>query len=365
MSRAGLRKLRSAVFSRRVLLRSESGKYTAQPATIFIEDGKISDVVRQETVADGTDHDDVDFQDFGDALITPAFINAHTHTPMNALRGVGKASALKGNVVEDLFFKIERLFEPGDIRAFTRMGAYENLLAGVGTVWEHYYGGVELAEGLRDVGINAVVAPTLQDLNGPGVPILEEEWVNTIKILDDEFAASGIVPCLGPHATDTVSEDLWQRVLALAEEHSLPIHFHNAQSCEEYQRSFDRHNCSPVERLQQIGVLDSTSNIVLVHNLFVNDHDLSLLSEASAKNNNISMVFCPFAQMQFDFPAHVASWVDAGIPFLLGTDAAASNDAMCLQSELKSLSNLFSHRTTFSPEHERCFEWKYLPRKKK
>jgi cytosine/adenosine deaminase-related metal-dependent hydrolase len=74
--------------------------------------------------------------DFGSSLITPAFVNSHTHLPMAALRGIeGTASALSGNVVEDLYFTIEKQMSAGDVRAFARMGCYESLLCGVGFVW--------------------------------------------------------------------------------------------------------------------------------------------------------------------------------------------------------------------------------------
>jgi hypothetical protein len=53
---------------------------------------------------------------------------------MSAFRGIGGVAALSGNVVEDLFFHIESLVQPSDIRAFTRMGAYEALLSGTGVV---------------------------------------------------------------------------------------------------------------------------------------------------------------------------------------------------------------------------------------
>lgn len=91
--------------------------------------------------------------DFGDALITPGFVNSHTHLPMAALRGIeGTAVALGGNVVSDLYFKIEKAMSPEDVRAFARMGAYDSLLAGVSFVWEHYYHGVALAEAMSETG---------------------------------------------------------------------------------------------------------------------------------------------------------------------------------------------------------------------
>ena len=70
---------------------------------------------------------------------------------MNAMRGLGQLNRMRGNVVEDLYFQIEEAMNAQDIRAFARMGAYDALLVGVGTVWDHYYGGLELAHGIGDV----------------------------------------------------------------------------------------------------------------------------------------------------------------------------------------------------------------------
>jgi cytosine/adenosine deaminase-related metal-dependent hydrolase len=361
----------AVVRSSRVLLRSASGAYTAQPAAILVgRDGRISSVVQLqnkgspttsaaaaadfETLVAEWQRQGADVLDLGAALVTPAMVNCHTHTPMHALRGLGGAAATKGNVVEDLFFKAERSFEPGDVRAFARIGAFENLLAGVGTVWEHYYKGMELAQGLRDTGITAVVATTLQDLAGPGKDSWEQEWAVLEKLRAPEFAEQGIVAALGPHATDTVSDALWKRVAAEASTHDLPVHCHLAQSVEEYTRSMAHHGCSPVERLHRLGVLGAGSSFVGAHGLFLTHSDLRLLAGAPGKRAHL--VWCPLAQMRFAFPAHVGSWLDAGVPVLLATDAAASNDGMNLQLELRQLSGAFSTGATLSAAHARFRE---------
>ena len=352
----------AVVFSRRVLLRcAVSGRYEARPAAVYIGvDGRISDVVscesppvlhcatlggndtvrasssRQEAAAALHHHPPrSSVHDLGDALVTPAFVNAHTHTPMHAFRGIGKASELQNNVVEDLFYRLESALQPGDVRAFARMGAFENLLSGVGTVWEHYYGGLEPAEAFRDVGICAVVSPTLQDLSGPGVATMEAEWQATLELIGDgnneqrtgdvggsgSFQQAGIVGAMGPHATDTVSDELWRRVVDTAAALQVPIHCHVAQSVEEYERSMARHGCSPVERLHRLGVLDAgvspsaTPSVLIVHNLFANDNDLRILRDAheaavtaatagTASGSGVAMVLCPHAQAQFGFVAH-------------------------------------------------------------
>ncbi len=321
------------VFSSRVLL---GGAFV--PAALSLEGGLIVGVEPIDAAPAGA-------LDFGDHLVTPALVNAHTHLPMAAFRGLSDAAAMAGNVVEDLFFRLEQHLTAEDVRAFTRVGAYESLLAGVGTVWEHYYHGAALAAGLRDVGLGGVVAPTLQDLDGPGRDACEAQLEATLALdADAALAAAGVVAALGPHATDTVSDDLWRRVARLAADRALPVHAHVAQSIEEVERSFARHGRSPVARLAHVDVLDAAPAMLLVHALFCGDADRALLDPARHV-----LGFCPSSQMQYAFPADVTAWRAAGLRVALGTDCAASNDGMSVQGELKLLAGAVAWSTTFGP----------------
>jgi len=268
--------------------------------------------------------------DVGNHLVTPAFVNGHTHLSMNVFRGIG-LDAMAGNIVEDLYFHLEHDLSADDVRAFTRMGAYDCLLAGVGTVWDHYYHAEAVCLALMDVGLTGVVAPTLQDIHGPGVQWLDAQWDSIGTIHENTtYAEHGIYAAFGPHATDTVSDELWRRVALAASEFNIPIHAHVAQSVEEYDRSMELHGCSPIERLDRLDVLDAGSSALLVHGLFVSSADISRLRP----QRNI-LGYCPFSQVQFCFPAAVSQWVEAGIPIMVGTDSGACNDTMNVQQELR------------------------------
>ena len=178
------------------------------------------------------------------------------------------------------------------------MGAYESLLAGVGCVWDHYYGRQAVVDALMDVGLSAVFAPTLQDQGGPGSERSEVVLDFTASLAQDHRAAqAGIVAALGPHATDTVSPELWTRVAETADRFQLPIHVHVAQSVEELERSHAQLNLSPIGKLQQTGALDAGPGMLLVHGLFVTHADLDRLDP---KRHVLG--YCPFSQVQFDTP---------------------------------------------------------------
>ncbi|MBT6433683.1 MAG: amidohydrolase family protein [Deltaproteobacteria bacterium] len=331
------------IFSKRVILEDASGQLIVAPACISVDGTFITDVEKVDEPPSG-----VDVLDFGDRPISPAFVNCHTHLPMSAFRGIGGVAALAGNVVEDLFFRIESSLQVGDIRAFTRMGAYEALLSGTGTVWEHYYAGLELADGIEDVGLNAVIAPTLQDLSGPGTQSLESQLSETLEIQSRYSIESGIAAALGPHATDTVSDELWNQIIELANTKNLPIHSHVAQSLEEYQRSVERFSMSPVERLERLGVLDAKSGSLLVHCLFFSNEDLKRI-----RPQLNTLGFCSFSQMQYAFPAHLPSWIEHDVRYVLGTDCGACNDTMNIQQELRAAGGALSFTVTQSEAHRR------------
>ena len=320
------------LFSEQVILPSEhqKGKLEVTSALIEGQGSQIASVQRLEREEWQNKFSSESVHDFGRDILSPSFINGHTHLAMSSLRGLGQ-DALRGNVVEDLYFLVESHLEPEDVRAFVRMGAYENMLCGIGAVWDHYYHASEIANALKDIGLCGVVAPTVQDLSGPGQHQWEQAIETTLTIHEDsQLQQAGVYAALGPHATDTVSPKLWRQLLALAEKHHLVIHAHLAQSFEEYERSQRKFDCSTISGLNQAGVLDAPAGVVLVHSLFVTEEDIALLDP-----KRHVLAYCPLSQIQFAFPAHIAPWYRAGIPIQIGTDAGACNDTMNVQQELR------------------------------
>jgi 5-methylthioadenosine/S-adenosylhomocysteine deaminase len=321
------------IFSNRATRRLEDGSTVIEPAVIGIDGDTIAFVrpMSREAFLDLEFEASVKVVDVGERLLTPAFINAHTHLPMIAFRSIGGMDAFQGNVVEELYFRMEQHIEAADVRAFTRVGAYESLLSGVGCVWEHYYFAEEIAEALLEVGLSGVIAPTLQDRAGPGVRMLDEQLAATEAIDGSErLRSAGIVSALGPHATDTVSSELWAEVRRVATARNLPIHAHVSQSIEEFERSVLEFGCSPIERLQREGTLAAGPSMLLVHSLFASERDIGLL-----EGGRHVLGYCPYSQLQFGFPAPISAWRAQDIPIALGTDCAACNDTMNVQRELR------------------------------
>lgn len=324
------------IVSQRVLLRDATDRTrVVRPAAVVIEGARIAAVDPDAALRPG----DVDL---GAALLAPAFVDGHTHLAMVAQRGLGGRASQASNVVEDLYFRVERALLPEDVRAFTRMGAWEALLSGTGYALDHYYHADQVALAFEDVGLTGSIAPTLQDLGGPGAADFERTLAITADLSGDAaLRARGVSVALGAHASDTVSDRLWRDALDLATRLDLPVHVHVAQSAEEDHRARATGARSSFDRLRRAGVLDAPVRASFVHDLYVTDDDL-----ASLDPTRHTLGYCPRSQAQFAFPAPLDAWRRARLPLLVGTDAGVCNDTIAVQQDLAWLAGSWSFGVT-------------------
>ena len=336
----------------KTVIDDQKGQLSLKPAIISIEPPYINNIEIFETEAlwrkkiKSLSLLDKNISIYDKEILSPAFINPHTHLAMSFFRHFPLAASSPGNMIEDLFYHLESHLLPADVRAFTRMGAYESLLNGVGFVWDHYYFGFEIANALLDVGLSGVVAPTLQDLGGPGQKNLEQEWEATCKIdATANLSQSGIFSAFGPHATDTVSSPLWQRVCTEAKKKNIPVHIHCAQSVEESIRTMDREGLSPLEFLQKNGLEDVPSSL-LVHSIFLSEKEIISINEKKDV-----LISCPFSALIFGLPADFTLWEKHKKKWLVATDCVASNDSMNVQKELRYISAGPIHKLTYDKDY--------------
>ena len=147
---------------------------------------------------------------------------------------------------------------------------------------------------------------------------------------NETLRRKGVVAALGPHATDTVSPELWKTIAATAAAERLPIHSHVAQSIEEYQRIRERHDCTPVELLEKQGVLTADAKMLLVHAMFLTESDIALLHP-----DKHVLGLCPASAVQFGFPCKYPAW-----------RAAGARMRFCLFTQLTFSARLGAHHTT-------------------
>lgn len=334
-------------FCEKTILPGENkGLLTICPALIEINGTTIHSVTRVPKDIDLNK----DVRVLKDKMLSPAFIDAHCHMPMSFFRGLNPASFASGNMVEDFFYHVESHLTAEDVTAFTRIGLFEAMSFGTGFIWDHYFFGKAIAQAYIDLGFTGAIAPTLQDLDGPGKNRWEKEWEATEEInKEKKFLDNGVVAAWGPHATDTVSPDLWSKINKQAIIDGLPIHAHLAQSREEYQRIKTRHKKSPVEFLDSFEIFNNPNPKYFAHSIYLDEHDIKIIKQ----DKNTTLTWCPFAALIFDFPANPEKWEQHNISWTIGTDCVAANDSKNIQKELRYASGFPLQKLSYSNNYSK------------
>src|SRR5262249_18853018 len=145
-------------------------------------------------------------------------------------------------------------------------------------------------------------------------------------------ADARITPTLGPHAIYTVSEKSLHWVAELSDERELPVHIHLSETEGEVHDCVAAHGVRPARYLDRIGVL--TSRTLLAHGVWLDEGELALVGERGA-----TVVTNPVSNLKLAdggvFPYPKAR--DHEIPVGLGTDGAASNNALDVFQDVKYL----------------------------
>ena len=296
---------------------------------LIVENGKIaahslnSSRVRGATTYDGK----------GRIWATPGFINSHTHCALSFLR---EQAILHPNMIEEVFFKAESQLTPNDVERNARSGLLACLFSGTTTVCDHYYHIAGVEKAVQKLGMRAFLAETLADLGGakpqrtdPNSFLDLQDYPNTKRQL--------VRRILGPHAANTVSDSYLLDIKKASENRETPVHMHLSQTFSERDQLLARTSLSPVQHLNQLGLL--SLRLQAVHLVSADEADIKTL-----KDTKTYVGLSPSSQILYEKLAPIGSFFQHGLTHQLGTDCAASNDSMDILAELKILYLLLKDR---------------------
>ena len=258
----------------------------------------------------------------------PGLINSHTHVPMSFFKGLGHSTS---DIIHSKMFPAETNLKATDMKVLTTAGAMECLRGGCTSIVEHYYFAEEIAKTLKDIGLRGFVGPCTLDLTGPDTS--DKSFQLAYDFIDKWKSDNFITPILAPHATDTLSEERFLEFVKHAEKNDLLIHLHLAQTEREFSYITNKFNKTPVEYLNDLGVL--SERVLAAHLIHLTDNDINIL--AKQKVNYLCSVV---SQLFFEKLAPIEKLWNSGINFCLATDCVMCNDGMDLFNEAKAF-NLF------------------------
>jgi len=294
---------------------------------IIIDDGKIVEVVAYDDAIQRFQAAEEVYLD--EHVVLPGLINAHGHAAMSLLRGYADDYELD-TWLNDHIWPVENAHVSASFVSLgTELAIAEMLKTGTTTFSDMYFFPEAAAEVVDRTGLRAQFATTVFDFPcawGTGPDDYIEKSLSFAKQYKEH---PRITVALGPHAPYTVSNENFSKVVAAAELHNLPIHVHLSETQKEVDDSIEQFGVSPVKRLHDLGVIKASSQ--LVHMTALSDEDIKLVAESGA-----SVVHCPKSNLKLASglcPSQVL--IDREINVAIGTDGAASNNALDQFSELQ------------------------------
>ena len=260
-------------------------------------------------------------------LLIPGLVNAHTHVYMTMFRGCADDLSF----TDWLFGHIDPLeskMTREDCYWATLLGYLEMISTGTTACLDMYVFTETALRAAEESGFRTALSRGLT--GGAGDPEGGKRRIReALEEMEDwKGSTDRIRFFLGPHAPYTCDPDYLREIADLAEERKLPLHLHLSESVSEQEGIREKYGCTPAEYFDRAGIL--RPGTVAAHCVYVSESDMRLLAE-----RGVTAVTNPASNLKLgNGVAPVPDLLRAGVNVALGTDGAASNNALNLFREL-------------------------------
>ena len=311
---------------------------TGDPALPVVPDGAV--LVRNgvvDAVGPATDlrlaNPDERVVDTG-RVVLPGLVNAHTHAYSAYARGMPVHSPTRDftEILENLWWSLDRLLEPEDIRLNATTTFIESVRCGVTTVFDHHSspravtGSLDtIASAAEAVGVRACLCYETSDRDGEDVfaeAVAENVAFMRSANTPDQHGLRGM---FGLHASFTLSEASLDTVAAAAFGVPGGFHVHVAEGSGDERWTLATEGLPVVHRLDARGMVGPDS--IAAHCVHVTPAEIDLLAERDAtvvhnphSNLGNAVGFAPVVEM-----------LRHGIRVGLGTDAYTADMLASMQ----------------------------------
>lgn len=312
---------------------------------VLIDEDKIIEVGALEQLS--AKYANAEHEDFGEAVILPGFVNAHSHLEISAMRGFldDVEADFYSWLIKLTVTRAEKLTDE-DIDASALFGAVEGARAGVTCFGDIGRSGRSGLQALKKVGLRGVVyqetdfSPKDETADADFARLLEK--FTALKAEETDLVKIGI----SPHAPYTVSRAFFEKITEFALANDVKLTIHAAESNEEREffltgegffadlyakLSFDwkAPRTSPIQYLADIGVLRAKP--LLAHCVKVSDADIETIAA-----NGTGIAHCPKSNAKFGHGiAPLEKFLNQKIRVGVGSDSVASNNVCDILEEAR------------------------------
>jgi 5-methylthioadenosine/S-adenosylhomocysteine deaminase len=271
-------------------------------------------------------------------VVIPGLINAHTHLYQNFLKGISPGLTLVPwcNVV--LFptvGAISMAHKAGNLRPgylWSAAAALEMIHGGTTCCLNMDNVTDETVTAWEDAGFRGIMAYTLANKWVPAELRSAEEEMRrkTLGFVERHHHPDGLTTVfLAPSTLFLCDDPFLQWAGEQARAYDLGMQIHISEIAGEVEDSLKDYGLRPVEKLEQLGLLEP--RLSAVHCCHLNDKEIDLLASSGA-----TVVHCPKSNMKLaDGIMQTVAMQKAGIPISLGTDGCASNDLLDMWEEMR------------------------------
>ncbi len=268
--------------------------------------------------------------DGADRLLMPGLVNAHTHVAMTLLRGYGEDLPLQSWLFDRIFPFEDKLFEEA-VYWGSMLGIAEMLMTGTTSFTDMYYFCDETVRAVLESGIKANIGRGISCFDASKKLKDLPAYADTKALIGQYHGASNgrVLIDVAPHAEYTTRPDLLQDAADLAAAHDLRMHIHLSETASEHKECVGRHGVTPTRLLEKVGVLDRP--LTAAHGVWLTPDDVACLAEHGA-----TVAHCAKSNLKLGSGiAPIAQYRSRGLSVAVGTDSAASNNALDMVDELR------------------------------
>ncbi|MBQ8249394.1 MAG: amidohydrolase [Clostridia bacterium] len=269
-------------------------------------------------------------------LLTPAFYNIHCHSAMTLFRGIGEDLPLQRWLEEKIYPAEDRL-TPESVRVGSELAIAEMIRGGVVSFSDMYFFCDETAKAVIDTGVKANISRCLVSFADDATINGDSRFDEAVRLINDYHGAADgrVLVDVSVHAEYTNRERYLREVAEYTHSRDLGMHVHISETEKEHEECKARHNgMTPVEFLADCGILtpSATATATAAHCVWVTERDIEILAK-----NRVNVAHNPVSNLKLaSGVAPVAKMLAAGVNVGLGTDGAASNNALSVLRELQS-----------------------------
>lgn len=292
---------------------------------ILIDESCISSIVSHGS--DSYHGENLEKVDCTGKAAMPGFVNMHTHAGMAMMRGVGEDIVFHEWL--DRIWRLESGITEDYVYHATKVACVEMIKTGTTTFNDHYWHHPMAYRAAQKMGLRSVLSYVICDKNDPAES--ERQKVQCERMYEESLSWNDTASfALAVHAIYSVSEPMIVWASEFARKRGLKLHIHVSETEKEVLDCMRKHGVSPVEYLDNLGVLNS--DVIAAHTLWVSDRDVEILGRRGVTcvhNVNSNLKLASGYRFMYN------ELRDAGANICLGTDGCASSNNLDMLETMK------------------------------